>query len=497
MPGNQPVIQESRKNSIPRFIYFTGVDGSGKSTYVNMLIKEFERRGMKAKRVWLRFNYFFTKPVLLYCRLVGLTRRPVRGGRKISVHDFYRCPPIGKLVQYLHFLDTCIHYFFEVYLPLRFGRTYIFCDRFVCDLLADYMIENRDFHLPNKLIGKLLFRLLPRNALVLYFKVNKQEIIRRKPEVLFDDEDYAFKYDTYAVLEKYIKGDFLNNNGDVSTVFRQIMDLVFHQKQTHRMLANFSVTHNYESSNTSFSISSIPCCLRWLFPYKQKPLPISTQAPILYYMLQNKVSLVLINWLFQGMRGMGFTDLIGKICLEFVFFSMALICVNGTGAFPIVVALFIARTLNWFLNSHFWVMGRYLGITRSDPGRFPEYLKKVMDRLQKCSSIDAVIVIGGASRKQGVKETSDIDIFFIRRPGLINGVSAVRVTVRERILAFFQKFPLHLELYDTIQMMDRHRKDETPFVLKDVLGRATAYYTRQEREIAGFDEYEREAQKTA
>ncbi len=29
--------------SIPRFIYFAGVDGSGKSTYVDLITKEFEK----------------------------------------------------------------------------------------------------------------------------------------------------------------------------------------------------------------------------------------------------------------------------------------------------------------------------------------------------------------------------------------------------------------------------------------------------------------------
>lgn len=202
------------------------MDGSGKSTYVEMLIKEFERRGLKAKRVWLRFNYFFTKPVLLYCRLIGLTRRPVRGGRKISVHDFYRSPFIGNLVQYLHFIDTCIHYFFRVVIPLKFNRTYILCDRFVYDILADFMIENRDMSIAKKRISKLLLRLLPANALVLYFKVDKEEIILRKPEVLDDDEDYDLKYEVYECIEKCFDYCIIDNSKIMSAVRKEIFDIL-------------------------------------------------------------------------------------------------------------------------------------------------------------------------------------------------------------------------------------------------------------------------------
>ncbi len=214
-------------SSIPRFIYFAGVDGSGKSTYVDMLIKEFEKRGLHAKRVWLRFNYLFTKPVLLYCRLTGLTRRPVRGGKKISVHEFYRAPIVGSIVKYLHLLDTFIHTIFKVYLPLKFSSTHIICDRFVYDIIADLMIENRDLVLQNKAIGNLFLRLLPEEALVFYFKVDKHEIILRKPEVLIDDEDYALKYDTYCCLEKDIDGEFIDNNQDVFSGLDKIMNKVF------------------------------------------------------------------------------------------------------------------------------------------------------------------------------------------------------------------------------------------------------------------------------
>lgn len=243
-------------------------------------------------------------------------------------------------------------------------------------------------------------------------------------------------------------------------------------------------------SNTS---PHIPSYIEWLFPYKKKPLPISTNTTLSYYLFQNKISLALINWAFQGMRGMDKTDLAGKICFELLLFALFISLVQIT-FMNIFFAFFLAHTFNWFLNSNFWVIGRYLGITRTDPARFSFYLRKVMYRMQQCSSIDAVIVIGGASRKQGVRETSDIDIFFIRDHGFFNGIRAVISTIRERIIAFLHRFPLHLELYDSIKTMERHRKDETPFVLKDNHREARGYYESQGRKIAGFDEYRKEAE---
>ncbi len=65
----------------PRFIYFAGIDGCGKSTVIEELIKEYRRKGIKARSVWLRFNYFFTKPVLFFCRIIGITRRVKKGDK--------------------------------------------------------------------------------------------------------------------------------------------------------------------------------------------------------------------------------------------------------------------------------------------------------------------------------------------------------------------------------------------------------------------------------
>lgn len=240
----------------------------------------------------------------------------------------------------------------------------------------------------------------------------------------------------------------------------------------------------------------IPPLLRWLFPYKIKKLPFSTNSPLFFYLFQNKISLTVINWLFQGMKGMGKADLIGKICLEVTVFGIAFSIVNGSVLYRLVISFVCTHTFNWLFNSHFWVFGRYLGITQTNIERFPKYLKGVMNRMQNCSAIDSIIVIGGASREEGVKITSDIDIFVIRNHGLLYGLIAMLVTFRERFIAFITKFPLDLYLYDKIETMDKHRKDEKAFILKDAYSRASAYYNSQGREVSGFEEYEK-ATKTS
>jgi hypothetical protein len=238
--------------------------------------------------------------------------------------------------------------------------------------------------------------------------------------------------------------------------------------------------------NDRFDIHKIPRCLSWLFPYKRKGISISTESPVAYYLFQNKISLVFINWLFQGMRGMGTADLIGKITLEIVFIALFTVMLNNN----ILLSFLAAHTLNWLINTHFWDLGRFLGITRTSPDRFFPYLRKLAVRVNKDSALPIVITIGGLSRNRGFKVTSDVDMIFVRREGFNNSFKAVLVTMRERFISFVFKFPLHLELYDNMERMKKHRNDELPIVLKDTEGMAERWYNENGRSIAGLANYD-------
>jgi len=203
-----------------RFIYFAGVDGCGKSSIIKELITEYEGNGFKAKSVWLRFNYFFTRPVLLICRIIGITRREKRGSKTISVHDFHKSKTIAVLVQYLHFLDTVLAFIVKAWIPLKFTDSVILCDKFVYDILADFMVETKDLNLLNTNIARLFLKLIPKDTPVVFFSVDKEEIIRRKPEVLIDDEDYDLKYKAYQVIMNSCEFKVIENYNYEETILK-------------------------------------------------------------------------------------------------------------------------------------------------------------------------------------------------------------------------------------------------------------------------------------
>jgi thymidylate kinase len=201
-----------------RFIYFAGVDGCGKSSVIDELIKEYGKKGIRARRVWLRFNYFFTKPVLLLCRITGITRRVKKNNKIYSIHDFHRSRLIAFAVQYLHLIDTFFAYVIKVWLPLKFTNDVILCDKFVYDILADFMVETKDVGLLDKRITELFLKLIPEDMPVIFFSVDRDEILRRKPEVLIDDEDYDFKYGVYQRIKNKFNLTVISNNDFKDTI---------------------------------------------------------------------------------------------------------------------------------------------------------------------------------------------------------------------------------------------------------------------------------------
>ena len=80
-------------------------------------------------------------------------------------------------------------------------------------------------------------------------------------------------------------------------------------------------------------------------------------------------------------------------------------------------------------------------------------------------------------------------MIYIKEDGVFNGIAAVLITVRERVIAFITKFPLHLELYSRLDDI-KHRDDEVPIVLKDIGGTLRDYYSDAGRSITDLDAYD-------
>jgi thymidylate kinase len=163
----------------PMFICITGIDGVGKTTHVNLILKHLREKGIKCQYKWLRFHHFFSLPLLAFCRVAGYTRLSTLGNsQKCSYHEFYKSGFVSAVYPWILFFDTFLFTSIKVYIPMFFGTT-IVCDRFVYDTLIDLMVATKDYKTYKKPVGKFFLKLIPKNAHFVMLDLDKSTIFKK------------------------------------------------------------------------------------------------------------------------------------------------------------------------------------------------------------------------------------------------------------------------------------------------------------------------------
>ena len=179
------------------------------------------------------------------------------------------------------------------------------------------------------------------------------------------------------------------------------------------------------------------------------------------------------GFLHQGFSYLDTTERFARIVLEIlpavflVWVISVLTNLSGTNLRLWCVSLLIIHALNWVFNFNWWAGILFAFPSLRNPGERStcRYLNTMGERLKKNLSLSGVMVFGSVSCGQW-HNRSDLDIRLLRRPGLINGFSAVMFLLRERLIAVFLRQPLDIYLADDIDFLMKMRKDEPPIFLK-------------------------------
>ncbi|MBN2521213.1 MAG: hypothetical protein JXB17_11945 [Bacteroidales bacterium] len=209
-------------NNKIRFIYFVGVDGSGKSTYAEKMYHELKKEGKNVSYLWLRMNYMFSKPFLLLARIIGATKRLTIKNKTFSVHQFYKHRWLGKIIQLTHTFDTFLMFLLKIWIPLKFSNKIIICDRFIFDVFADYAIENRDVNILNNPLFKLSLCMLPKNGKIFLIDTPKSLIEQRRPDVAEYDPDFHLRFDCYEIIKKNNNITTIDNSSTIDSTYQNI-----------------------------------------------------------------------------------------------------------------------------------------------------------------------------------------------------------------------------------------------------------------------------------
>jgi len=204
-------------------IYIAGSDGSGKTTILREIEDKIVSGGNKTRHIWLRSPKLTSKPLMAYCRLVGLTKYKIVDGIKYGKHEFYKSTFVSWLFPILQLLDFNIKWFMEKR-KIKENEILLF-DRFSIDTLADLIVDTRRMTLHKSWIGKSFINAIPENTKIVILKVDENVIRERKKDTLYD-ELLQDKINVYDLLSKDLNIKVIDNNKDYKCAFHEALNYI-------------------------------------------------------------------------------------------------------------------------------------------------------------------------------------------------------------------------------------------------------------------------------
>ena len=144
-----------------RLIVFSGLDGSGKSTQIELLMQRFKESGQQTVYLWTRGGYTRGFEVLKnLVRRFGKRHGVPPPGRSDKRSQAFSNPVLRQLWITLALLDLMMVYTFQVRLWLIQGKVVV-CDRYIWDTMIDFQINFATDKVETWLLWQLLTRLAP------------------------------------------------------------------------------------------------------------------------------------------------------------------------------------------------------------------------------------------------------------------------------------------------------------------------------------------------
>jgi thymidylate kinase len=208
-------------------IAISGIDGAGKSTQLELLASELERRGRDVERLWFRPGY---------SRRLDRTRALIRRVRPSSLPRADRAearaavfatPGVSAAWMLAATLDTLIEYGGVVRRMLGRGRV-VLCDRYLLDARLDLVLRFPELDpWPARLFAGLEM-LCPRPDCQILLMISADEMRRRNqqaPEPFPDPPAIrAARHRAYRELQHSASVAVIDGAGDPAAVHRAILD---------------------------------------------------------------------------------------------------------------------------------------------------------------------------------------------------------------------------------------------------------------------------------
>lgn len=206
-----------------RIISIIGPDGVGKTTQIELLISKLNEKGIKYESKWLRFNHFFSLPLLAFARLMGLSETiTLESGNRLGYHYYYRSRTISSLYTLLLLLDTIINVCIKVYIPVFILKRNIIYDRFIYDTMVDLMVSTNN-NILESYSGKIFLKLIPKKNISILL-ISDTVTLRKRRDDVMHDKTLEQKINLYHKLSEKYSISVVDANQPVENVNKELLE---------------------------------------------------------------------------------------------------------------------------------------------------------------------------------------------------------------------------------------------------------------------------------
>lgn len=206
-------------------IAFSGLDGAGKSTQINLLTEQLRQRGFATKYVWARGGYtpWLEGLKRLARRMLGRKLPPAGHSQQRS--QTFRKGGVRRLWLMLAMLDLVWVWGVQLRWWKWRGQA-IICDRYLWDTLIDFRLNFSHEQVERWLMWRLLRRAIPQPDAMFLLLIPVEESMRRsdiKGEPFRDPpEVLAKRLAQYQSLATNVPWQVLDGRQSVSDLAREI-----------------------------------------------------------------------------------------------------------------------------------------------------------------------------------------------------------------------------------------------------------------------------------
>lgn len=214
--------------ALGHLVAFSGLDGAGKSTQIELLVLALRERGIEPKIIWSRVGYtpaFNMAKKLLRIAFSWSKALPPSGSSVQRTRMLGR-PHIRRIWIAIALLDLMVKYGIQLRW-LRWCSRVVICDRYLWDTLVDLEVNQGEASVRKLLLWRVLEWVSPRPDVAFCFVIPVEESLRRsdlKGEPFRDSPEVLLqRLERYRAIAQQASWNVINGIENRSDIAKRVL----------------------------------------------------------------------------------------------------------------------------------------------------------------------------------------------------------------------------------------------------------------------------------